>query len=797
MRLKASFIFRLRWKAGGAAGKDAAAHAGYVATRRGVARADEDVADEMDALLHPQYLAERPGSTGLFGQDPQRPPALQEVQDEVRDRPWHWQAVLSLREDDAQVLGMAKPADWRDLTRRILPRMAHAAGVAEGDLRWVAAMHRKEGHPHVHVLAWVREGAPDRGPALDRRELKDVRRAVAAEIYGPLRAQLSAERTAARDALVLAGRLTATHARRLRLESERLAPAAPEIGVAIDHGDVASLAERLTSLTTVMPRSGRVALAYMPAAVRQQARDAADWLLACPSVAKVAAKYEQSARDLAGLYSSQPTDHDAAWKRAREDVRDRIAQVLLRAAADCQTDRVEPEPDWGNRERAEGPSAGIAAPRGAGRDRAQERAERQQVRVEMRLRDPANALAYWSAYWSSGSTEQDRQAGGRGLVLLDDEHRGVVALLRRIEVERDEQGWPQGVGGAFAEAVALVLRWAPGLEEDQVAREVALQAARQQGLRANDPLPPTPADALAKAMGLAFPDEHARERVTEALRAAEVQRGERGRLEMPEPSAESLLAVVRQAGVPGSASAAGAEDALLAEAALAAYRQQAADARESRRARDLSPEAALAEVAGVPALASREIARRLVAVELVRDLDSGVKTAHGPAYDALLRDVLAAAGPKADRYAIEREVLAQAERAQGQHLRPAEVVLQTLGVAAEPSERQRVAALLRRVELSQTQDRRITADGPRFRELTAMLSARSTAGRRDVERVVTWQAARAQRIDAFDRRRAAASVIHSAQTFLAREARRAEIEAELASMRDQAQREARTGLERW
>lgn len=74
--------------AGGTAGRGhqgAAAFAEYVATREGV----EAVGAEpmSDPLVHARYLAERPGSTGLFGMDPAAPPDLAAVQRRSGKRP--------------------------------------------------------------------------------------------------------------------------------------------------------------------------------------------------------------------------------------------------------------------------------------------------------------------------------------------------------------------------------------------------------------------------------------------------------------------------------------------------------------------------------------------------------------------------------------------------------------------------------------------------------------------------------------------------------------------------------------
>ena len=329
-QLRAPFVFKLKWVAGVRSGHRASVHARYIATREGVARAEED---NPDPTIHARYLDERPGSTGLFGPDPTCPPPLDAVQAEVSARPWHWQAVISLREEDATALGLRAPPDWRDLARRVMPQFALHAGVPEGDLRWVGAVHRKVGQPHVHLLAWLADGAPPRQPRLQRAELRDIRRMIARELYGPMRAQLAAERTAQRDLLVAAGRYNLTLLRRVDLEAQAESPTGGALPPAFSRTDMTELGHRIVALSAQLPHHGRLALAYMPPAIRDEARAVADWILSRPALASAIDGLQNATRNLTALYTTQPQAADAAWARADADVLDRIAQAVLRAAA--------------------------------------------------------------------------------------------------------------------------------------------------------------------------------------------------------------------------------------------------------------------------------------------------------------------------------------------------------------------------------------------------------------------------------------------------------------------------------
>ena len=339
---KAPYILNICFVRGKGAGRKGSALAHYIATREGVSLVEREQAP--DPQIHARYLSERPGSTGLFGADPTDPPRLETVQDEVGAVKWHWQIVLSMREPDAMRCGLTTPADWRDVARRVMPQFATETGLGD-NLRWVAAMHQKVGkegvgQPHIHVIAWVRPGARGRRPDLSKHELRNVRRAVAREVFGPLRAQLAAERTAARDTLVAAGKHNLAQMRRLTLQAEAADPQPDKLPPPFPRTDLQALAEKIEALAPSMPGKGQVALAYMPEPVKQEARAIADWVLERPALAEALSGLERATRDLTALYSGQQQAGDAAWQRARGDVRDRVAQAVLRAASQHQRSEV-------------------------------------------------------------------------------------------------------------------------------------------------------------------------------------------------------------------------------------------------------------------------------------------------------------------------------------------------------------------------------------------------------------------------------------------------------------------------
>ncbi len=438
MKINEPYVVKIRWAIPGSrnAGQGSAANVQYIATRPGVAldRAHQEDADQQ--ADHLRYMHERPRSLGLFGQDPEHRPDLDATMSELRatSSPT-WRIIVSLREDDAQTLGVVGLPAWQDLTRRIMPGYARALGVRVEDLRWVAAHHPESGHPHVHVMAWVADGTQSRRAGLNREELRDVQRCIAKEIYGPMRAEIAAQKTAERDALVQAGRANIQEARdalrqaqaRVRAVEPEAAPLAPRFR----EPQLDALGQRLSALADRMPGHGRAVLAYQPEDVREEARAIADWALQQPQLAEALRRYQGAARDLASLYTGQSPAQQAAADRADADLRDRVAQAAVKAAASIQGER---------------------------------------ERMILRSLAPAQAVAHVA-----------------GVTLDDAEARAIADLLRRVEIGKDDRGRPVAQGPAAQQTVDSLMARAPqGTSRSKVKREVGIQARRLQGAEAQD-----------------------------------------------------------------------------------------------------------------------------------------------------------------------------------------------------------------------------------------------------------------------------------------------------------------------
>ena len=268
------------------------------------------------AAVHARYMTERPGISGYFGPDVRQLPDVSAIQSTIRDHTGPvWRAFISVTEADAQTLGgqLLTREGWEAATRQELPRMLTKLGLDPTNVEWVASVHKKAGHPHIHLLFWERAVTRDKG-LWSERERRGIRQGWVSTLYGPERQRLGQEKSALRQQVLMAVRAHDPGFLTPRMQR--------------------AWTERITTLATQMPGTGRAALKFMPPPVKAAALDTASWLLkTIPRFAEEADRYSAIAVELAQHYSDDPREHARARNQAQQDLTERVAQLVIREAA--------------------------------------------------------------------------------------------------------------------------------------------------------------------------------------------------------------------------------------------------------------------------------------------------------------------------------------------------------------------------------------------------------------------------------------------------------------------------------
>ena len=241
----------------GGGGGEAGGYAKYIATRDGV---------ELLPSGYMEYMAERPRSHGLFGDEDNVD--LSSAMKELNEYPGNiWTHIISLKREDAERLGYDHAAQWKNLLRAHRNEIAEAMHIPPSDFRWYAAFHDEGDHPHVHMMAW---SAKPGQAYLSQDGIRQIKSKLTNDIFKQDMLYTHEQKSSSRDELV----------RRARTEMKSLVQEMRQtIG---NHPDVESLMMSLTSqLETV---AGKKKYGYLPKDVKSTVDEIVNQMERFPAV---------------------------------------------------------------------------------------------------------------------------------------------------------------------------------------------------------------------------------------------------------------------------------------------------------------------------------------------------------------------------------------------------------------------------------------------------------------------------------------------------------------------------------
>ena len=161
----------------------------YIGTREGV---------ELLPSGYMEYMAERPRSHGLFGDEDTVD--MDATMKELNEYPGNiWTHVISLKRKDAERLGYDHAAQWRNLIRAHRNEIAAAMNILPSDFRWYAAFHDEGGHPHIHMMAW---SAKPGQAYLSKDGIRKIKSALTNDIFKQEMLHTYEQKSTSRDELV-------------------------------------------------------------------------------------------------------------------------------------------------------------------------------------------------------------------------------------------------------------------------------------------------------------------------------------------------------------------------------------------------------------------------------------------------------------------------------------------------------------------------------------------------------------------------------------------------------------------
>ncbi len=149
------------------------------------------------------YIAERPGvqkigTNGLFSMTDEKI-VLSRVRKEIAEHEGNvWIPIISLTREDAEQFGYNNAEAWKNLLRAHSADVAASMKIHPDNLRWYAAYHNKDTHPHVHMVIYSTD--PKEG-YLTKTGIRQLKSALANDVFRPEMLEYYSQKTEQRDAL--------------------------------------------------------------------------------------------------------------------------------------------------------------------------------------------------------------------------------------------------------------------------------------------------------------------------------------------------------------------------------------------------------------------------------------------------------------------------------------------------------------------------------------------------------------------------------------------------------------------
>ena len=164
---------------------------------------DPDNSEKRSILVN--YIAERPGvqklgTNGLFSMTDEKI-VLSRVQKEIAEHEGNvWIPIISLTREDAEQFGYNNAEAWKNLLRAQSADIAASMKIHPDNLRWYAAYHNKDTHPHVHMVIYSTD--PKEG-YLTKTGIRQLKSALANDIFRPEMLEYYSQKTEQREELNL------------------------------------------------------------------------------------------------------------------------------------------------------------------------------------------------------------------------------------------------------------------------------------------------------------------------------------------------------------------------------------------------------------------------------------------------------------------------------------------------------------------------------------------------------------------------------------------------------------------
>ena len=308
----------------------------YIGTRPGVDLTDVKL-DELTAITEEDitpdepsansqyiyYIAKRQNSQGLFGNFEFN--NITEVAHEVRDVTDAgvnvYRGIVSLSEEDAVALGYNQKDAWVKYMHSVMNDVGNSLGIPLTALKWCAAVHMEQGHPHCHYTFWRTDGKV-MSSYIHVSKQNEIREFLSGQMFKAEREMFLPEKNQYRDATIGAAR---SFMNSLDIDFNHI----PE---RITQQQLQHMSSDLIELVNSLPGRGSLKYKLLPPKCKILVDKVVEDVIQIPAVNKEYTAYMKSVSDISTTYSGS-TNHQATNQTvADEDIRKRLANSILKSA---------------------------------------------------------------------------------------------------------------------------------------------------------------------------------------------------------------------------------------------------------------------------------------------------------------------------------------------------------------------------------------------------------------------------------------------------------------------------------
>lgn len=311
----------------------------YIATREGVdlKPLKEELAADNETYM--RYIHERPRSHGLFGNiDTDDLTSVLKVMKTVSKKQCVYRGILSLSEEDAKELGFMNKDAWNNYLLLALPDISEILGIPASELQWVAAFHNEKGHPHVHYMLWTSNPTHVQSPFISVPQQHQCRELFSGRFFAEERSILNIQKTKQRNQVIESGKQD-TQTELQRLVDDICTQNEYRVLRKINRTLLNESSKKLLDLVEHLPVKGSIKYAYMPPDVKGKVDHLVKAIINKPEIKQEYDAFLNYHKQIAETYSPTRKELQIAILKAKEDIDQRLANVVLKAAQELRKEK--------------------------------------------------------------------------------------------------------------------------------------------------------------------------------------------------------------------------------------------------------------------------------------------------------------------------------------------------------------------------------------------------------------------------------------------------------------------------